>query len=66
MESVTLKVPKAVMNTIRKLHGSEAVEWLEYYLVQEFKAYIEAIGSSPKDLMQLLNLEDTFNAILDP
>jgi len=60
-ESVTVKVPKAIMKYLRKIHG-DPVEWIEYRIVDGVSADLDAMDG--KILGELFDLGPVFKAVL--
>ena len=60
-EQVTLKVPKAVMEYLRRIYG-DPVKWLEYHAVDLVSADLDAM--SGKELAQIFGLQPVFKAVL--
>lgn len=60
-EQVSLKVPKAVMDYLRRIYGN-AIKHLEYTVVDHVRADLEAMSGN--QLAGLFGLEPVFKNIL--
>jgi hypothetical protein len=60
-EQVTIKVPRLVLDFLRKTED-DAVEWIEYTVVDNVRAEIE--GMTWEEWASLFNLEPVFDAVL--
>ena len=61
-EQVTLKVPKAVMEYLRRIYG-DPVKWLEYEAVDQVRADLDAM--SGRNLADIFGLEPVFETVLE-
>ena len=61
LEEVTIKVPKLVLDFLRKTE-EDSVRWIEYTIVDNVRAEVE--GMFPDDWMKLFNLDTVFDAVL--
>ena len=61
LEEVTIKVPKLVLDFLRKTE-EDPVRWIEYTIVDNVRAEVE--GMFPDDWMKLFNLDTVFDAVL--
>jgi len=60
-EVLTLRLPKAVVEYVRRLYG-DPVEWLEYFVVDWLRIDVE--NKNGDELKALFNLEPAFQAVL--
>jgi len=60
-EVVALRLPKAVVNYVRRLYGNPQ-KWLEHYVVDWLRIDVEIKDSD--ELKELFNLEPAFQAVL--
>lgn len=61
-EQVTVKVPRLVMEFLRKTEGN-AVEWIEYTVVDVARAQLE--GMTPEEWIEQFKLGHVFKTVLD-
>ena len=60
-ESVTLKVPKKVMDYLKRMYG-DPIKWIEDDIVDSIRADIDAM--EPERIRKLFNLVPVFKTIL--
>ena len=60
-EQVTIRVPRLVMEFLRKTEG-DAAEWIEYTVCDIARAQLE--GMTPEEWIQQFNLGPVFKTVL--